>query len=126
MRLSILLCCCIFVCCIVNKHETTQNCRKAKKELKTLWINTNENYYEIKNQDKFVELKSCLYGLNTKKIVRILGEPNEKNADNSMLLYYISPKCNERPKKECSFCQIEINTSEDKVVNVGIGTYETG
>lgn len=64
--------------------------------------------------------------MNTKKVIQILGEPNEKNADDSMLLYYISPKCNERPKKECSFYQIEINTSEDKVVSIRIGTYKTG
>lgn len=126
MRLFILTCCWIFIGCTATKSGITQNCRKAKQELKILWINTNENYYEIKNQDRFIELKECLYGLNTKKVIQILGEPNEKNADDSMLLYYISPKCNERPKKECSFCQIEINTSEDKVVSIRIGTYETG
>ena len=110
MRLFILTCCWIFIGCTATKSGITQNYRKAKQELKILWINTNENYYEIKNQDRFIELKECLYGLNTKKVIQILGEPNEKNADDSMLLYYISPKCNERPKKECSFCQIEINT----------------
>ena len=126
MRLFILTCCWIFIGCTATKSGTTQNCRKVKKELKTLWINTNKNYYEIKNQDRFIKLKECLHGLSTKEIIQILGEPNEKNADGSMLLYYISPKCSEYQKKECSFCQIEINTEEDKVVSIRIGTYEIG